>query len=276
MAHHHGTHLRMPLVGKFPAESELGSNTKKLLSMAASVLSRVPTASLSTRAARMRLAMESGPCAALRPFEGVICDDLMLGQEGHLRPEIQRAHSDKEQQTCCSLGHQMAMSLHQRNEPIFRSSCISIARSCGEDVTDFRNVEVISGSLSDVPVLVYPHHRNIDTRLSSLARGFASSSATPLLRAVFAYVYFLNVHPLSNGNGRVARVMFNALLHAEGMNSHAYVPIRDFLDLSTGGYKVKMRRAVLFAEWDSIIEFMCACILLEAAAGGCAIANQAG
>ena len=57
-----------------------------------------------------------------------------------------------------------------------------------------------------------------DDVLGTLERGFAlcQSLETPLQRAVFMHFLVAEVHPFADGNGRIARIMMNAELAAEG------------------------------------------------------------
>ncbi|MCK9735540.1 Fic family protein [Pseudomonas syringae] len=72
--------------------------------------------------------------------------------------------------------------------------------------------------------------------------------------ALVAIVGLLNCHPFSDGNGRVARVLYNILL---ARSTEAYIPLYDFYHCTPGGYLLRLRQAQLFGEWDDLTLFHC-------------------
>ncbi|MDQ0740598.1 Fic family protein [Pseudomonas sp. W4I3] len=75
-----------------------------------------------------------------------------------------------------------------------------------------------------------------------------------LFTALVAIVGLLNCHPFSDGNGRVARVLFNILL---GRSVKNYIPLYDFYHCTPGGYLLRLRQAQLLGEWDELVLFHC-------------------
>ena len=136
-------------------------------------------------------------------------------------------------------------------------ACVVAFSSLGQSLPVRRTGEVISGQPTDTPVLFYPHTRDIRRVLSIGLSGWTGTSGPGLLRAIGLYVFFLNAHPFADGNGRASRLLLNACLRALGMPASAAVPLRWLIDASLGGYKVKIRRVVLFQEWDALIRFIC-------------------
>lgn len=84
--------------------------------------------------------------------------------------------------------------------------------------------------------------------------------------ACWAYVLLLNAHPFSDGNGRVARILFNLELARMGMPAGSYLPIFLAMRRSAGGYEIKLREAEIQARWRGIVRFMCDAILIAAGA----------
>lgn len=80
------------------------------------------------------------------------------------------------------------------------------------------------------------------------------SSRQDLLGASVATVGLMNCHPFLDGNGRLARVLFNALM---GRTSQNYIPLYDFYNCSPGAHVLRIRQAELFGEWDDWVRFHC-------------------
>uniref|UniRef100_UPI0035C6EA04 Fic family protein n=1 Tax=Serratia quinivorans TaxID=137545 RepID=UPI0035C6EA04 len=79
----------------------------------------------------------------------------------------------------------------------------------------------------------------------------------PLLCAIVASAFLMHIHPLYDGNGRVARVLFNLILGREKSN---YIPMTELCHVARSGYVLSLREAFLFSEWEPIIVFYCKCI----------------
>jgi hypothetical protein len=88
----------------------------------------------------------------------------------------------------------------------------------------------------------------------------------PILRASFLYVALLNAHPFEDGNGRLARLLFNHALHQAGMPVDRYLPIFSAMRHSRGGYEIRLRQAEMFGQWDPIVRWFCQVIAITAAA----------
>ncbi|MGO4744837.1 Fic family protein [Serratia quinivorans] len=78
-----------------------------------------------------------------------------------------------------------------------------------------------------------------------------------LFCSIIASVFFMHIHPLHDGNGRVSRVLFNLIL---GRDINNYIPMTELCHVARSGYVLSLREAFLFSEWDSVIMFYCKCI----------------
>jgi hypothetical protein len=77
--------------------------------------------------------------------------------------------------------------------------------------------------------------------------------------AIFVYVLLLNSHVFNDGNGRLARVVFNLLV---AKSEQFYLPIYEIKEMSKGGYEIRLRRAEIFDDWNPICNFFDNCIKL--------------
>ncbi|PXV56886.1 Fic/DOC family protein [Dyella jiangningensis] len=109
----------------------------------------------------------------------------------------------------------------------------------------------------------YPAASSIRDQLGLLLDVLANPATDALFRATVAYVTIVNVHPFSDGNGRVARHLFNAVLRDDGLKLGAYVPIKELIAISRSGLIIHTARAWKRWEWNWIFADMCAAIELS-------------
>lgn len=106
-----------------------------------------------------------------------------------------------------------------------------------------------------------PLAKYIPVRLAEIGKILSvAPSVSPLMRAIWVYVLFLNLHPLCDGNGRLARILFNCELYHHGAPADAYIPISLVMAGARGGYEIRLRQAEIFGQWDPIINFF-ACMI---------------
>ncbi|MBD8528036.1 Fic family protein [Pseudomarimonas arenosa] len=94
--------------------------------------------------------------------------------------------------------------------------------------------------------------------LQSICQMLVDRNSMPgLLQATVVHVGILNAHAFEDGNGRLARMVFNAVLRRAGLAAHCYVPIFEAQSHSRGGYEVRLREAEIFGDWNSLIQYFC-------------------
>lgn len=107
-------------------------------------------------------------------------------------------------------------------------------------------------------MIMFPPVARIAGQLASL-RGLLTSDPA-ITPAVFAAAMTLalltNCHPFRDGNGRVARVLFNHMLRLGGMPPHVYVPFSELAGRSDGGYLIALRQGELHGRWAPYLEFV--------------------
>lgn len=140
------------------------------------------------------------------------------------------------------------------------------------------------GRLRDAPVglecdgdgtqVLFGDAVQVPARLAELHADHRDCRWPPAMRAVATMAVLLNIHPFSDGNGRCARGLFNSVLidafasdAAIGaqcdMDSAiptllAYVPLRDALAASEGGYEIRLREAETHGNWAPLIGYFSA------------------
>lgn len=254
--------LRIRPLREFPRAAALRQSTGALLARAERIL---PTMGLhdSTGWKSARAAIDRGQYG-IRPEEwnADIRDPLMLEVSGGAGEIAWRDTGDSEAFASIRSQAALASGLASGNVDRFLESCVA-AFSCLEGAVPVRRRgDVISGQPSDRPVLFYPRVDDVGAVMAEGLSGWAVGGKPGLLRSIGLYAFFLNAHPFADGNGRVSRLILNACLRMLGMPLEAVVPFRWMIDASQGGYKVKIRRVVLFNEWDALIRFICMSIVV--------------
>lgn len=80
----------------------------------------------------------------------------------------------------------------------------------------------------------------------------------PGFAAVVAMTALTNLHPFIDGNGRIARIVFNWTLNPSRANP-VYLPIYELSALSRCGYLVRLRQAQYHSEWGPLFQFLLLC-----------------
>jgi hypothetical protein len=81
-----------------------------------------------------------------------------------------------------------------------------------------------------------------------------SKSVCAFVKAVTCYVAILNAHPFADGNGRTARVMFNALF--DKLEVIGYIPIYEISLATKGSYELCLRDLELRSDHRPICRFL--------------------
>ncbi len=96
----------------------------------------------------------------------------------------------------------------------------------------------------------------------------ASDRKTPaLFDAALVLCLFVNCHPFTDGNGRVARILFNHTLRRGGMPDDVYVPFYEIAARSRGGYVIALRHAEVRGDWHPIMSWVMEAIRCHRALG---------
>jgi len=73
-----------------------------------------------------------------------------------------------------------------------------------------------------------------------------------------------NLHPFADGNGRLSRIVFNALLTTDGVRT-PYVPLYELGRVSRGGFLIASRLAQYRGDWSALASFLTAAADIMAA-----------
>jgi Fic/DOC family len=106
-----------------------------------------------------------------------------------------------------------------------------------------------------------PQARHIPKQMEQV-RGFLvrDSHSPALWNATVVLALIVNCHPFTDGNGRVARVLFNYVLRRGGMPDDVYFPFYEIARRSCGGYEIALRCAELRGDWCPLMQFVLSAI----------------
>lgn len=93
---------------------------------------------------------------------------------------------------------------------------------------------------------------DVPARLRLLWAAHRASALPASVRAIAALALLLNIHPLEDGNGRLARLLFQVTLNA-GQADVLYLPLKEAIDVSDGGFEIRLRDAEVNANWAPLL-----------------------
>lgn len=106
-----------------------------------------------------------------------------------------------------------------------------------------------------------PPVAEVQPALAGLHRYIANSmngaSHSPLQTAIVALVMTSCIHPFMDGNGRLSRVLFHAILAKHGMSRAVYVPLKSLYAVSDFGFEIRLRHTFLTGDWTGITVYFC-------------------
>jgi Fic/DOC family len=98
----------------------------------------------------------------------------------------------------------------------------------------------------------------INEHLSQLQQYLkASAEQPPLISAIVSLVMLSSIHPFIDGNGRLSRILFHAVLRQQGLDDSCYLPLKWFYGISACGYEIRLRQTLLSSDWSEIIRYFC-------------------
>ncbi len=119
-----------------------------------------------------------------------------------------------------------------------------ISPIAGGNLRDNKPMQVVSGRI-DKPKVHFeaPGRESLEQEISTFLSWFNESrgdtSLDPLLRAAVAHLWFLTIHPLADGNGRIARLLTDlALAQAEQQSIRFYAMSVGIAENRNNYYKI--------------------------------------
>lgn len=89
------------------------------------------------------------------------------------------------------------------------------------------------------------------TALWHFVRAYADAPA--VIPAAVMHYGICVLHPFGDGNGRLARMLFNVLVYRG--NPHQYIPLRHLFNASDFGYEIRLHEMDETQHWEQLIRF---------------------
>lgn len=94
-------------------------------------------------------------------------------------------------------------------------------------------------------------------QITELRAFMADDTIPPIIGATVVLAALLNMHPFKDGNGRVARMMFNVVCWRAGMPDTLYLPLKEMFLLSKGGFEIRLRQLEINNDWNGLLDYIC-------------------
>jgi hypothetical protein len=101
-----------------------------------------------------------------------------------------------------------------------------------------------------------PGVTHLPQQLGHVRRVLQDRRLLPLWKSTLVLALIVNCHPFTDGNGRVARVLFNCALHGGGMPHTIYFPFYEIARRSIGGYEIALRQAEIKGDWVPLVSYV--------------------
>ena len=178
-------------------------------------------------------------------------------------------------QACLSAHRLLADALHATDARVFTARlCEAAALICPEAGGRLRDMPIGLDRDADGTQVLFGEAAQVPARLAELHGDHGDCGWPPAVRAIATMAVLLNIHPFLDGNGRCARALFNVVLFdaisaggpceprgSEGLALaflRNYVPLRDALAASDGGYEIRLREAETHGNWAPLIAYFIA------------------
>jgi Fic family protein len=116
---------------------------------------------------------------------------------------------------------------------------------------EFRTEQVYVGDRRFIP----PPPERVDSLLESFTDYLGNSEVDPLIRAYIAHYQFEAIHPFSDGNGRVGRVLLSLSIYKWLGHSAPWLYMSEFFENHRKEYITRLFEISASGEWENWLRF---------------------
>ncbi len=120
----------------------------------------------------------------------------------------------------------------------------------------FRSGQVwVGGASPAVATFVPPPPEALDTLLAAFERFLHETSVPPLVKAALAHVQFETIHPFSDGNGRLGRLLIALILCNEGVLREPSLYLSLYFKQRRAEYYERLDRVRVRGDWEGWLAY---------------------
>ena len=143
-----------------------------------------------------------------------------------------------------------------------QSSLISGTASEDSQRGKIRETQVLIGPYQGCSILEShyvppPPGPILKSRLDSWEKWIHDSEAHPLVKVAVGHYQFEALHPFTDGNGRIGRLLAILQLIESGTLGSPTLNLSPYLETQSDRYRYLLRRVSTHGEWDEWIQFFC-------------------
>ncbi len=147
------------------------------------------------------------------------------------------------------------------NDTSFVETVIAVNAALVGDTSGLHHGQAVFRT--DENIVVFPKYDHPEIELTMLRRFFTGHD-NAVFRASIFFAHLTNRHLFHDGNGRTARLFFNAHLLHHGLTPQVYVPLSEISERSKGGFQLWLREGEIFGQWDGWLRLIAKSIMLLA------------
>lgn len=135
-----------------------------------------------------------------------------------------------------AIGYVQKRKVQRLNDAFVRKLHAMVMAGISSDAGRFRTQESAIFNQAGIAVYLAPAPNNLNQLLSDLFNYCNSSKNPAPIVAAVAHIWFEKIHPFTDGNGRVGRLLSSFLLAAGGYGFTGIVPFEEYLDTHRQDY----------------------------------------
>ncbi|QEH95783.1 Fic family protein [Gluconobacter thailandicus] len=191
-------------------------------------------------------------------FEKIDIEKLLhrISDKAILAPNFSNMKNSslEEYHVCLKNKHQFLEST--QSEDVFLKYIHKISNDISNTRIHIRKREIIAIPNESGDYIIYPSHTEIKNGIKLILYVIRNTNFFgPLLSANIILSSLLQIHPLTDCNGRTSRIIFNIFIMIF-INRNVFIPLLEISKCSNNSFLFSIKEAQIFNEWSSINKFI--------------------
>lgn len=151
---------------------------------------------------------------------------------------------------------QLDRAVRGADSALFKAALMRLGQEGFDAPFAFRGNDWVGTIASSGGGVRFPAPDQAARRVDEIFAYLAQPHPSALFQATVLKVMVTNAHPLSDGNGRTSRILFNYALR-RGIAGRGYLPLKEYTMPSRGHVQIAMRLAETRGQWEPMLHLMC-------------------